>query len=166
MVFRSNAILLLCILLLVSSCYSFKGIAVPQGVETFYVENFTLSAYNAPANIEIDFTEALRKKLREEARLRFDDVDPHVMFSGSITAFDIGIASATGNDDVALNRLNIRVMVKYEDTIDPDNSYEKTLTEFEDFDADADFQSLQDELITLIFNDVIEKVFNDTYTNW
>ncbi len=161
-----NNILVLILTGLLASCYSFKGITVPPGVETFYVENFTVSAFNAPANVELEFTEALRKKMREEARLVFDDQDPHVSFSGSITAFDIGIAAASEGDEVTLNRLNVRVMVKYEDSVEPDNNFEKTFTEFEDFPADDDFQSLQEQLVQTIFDDIIEKLFNDTYTNW
>ncbi len=158
--------MILIIACLLSSCYSFKGITVPVGVETFYVENFTVSAFNAPSNVELDFTEALRKKMREEARLVFNDENPDVSFSGSITAFDIGIAAAAEGDEVTLNRLNVRVMVKYEDTIEPENSFEKTFTEFEDFSADDDFQSVQEQLTVTIFDDIIEKLFNDTYTNW
>lgn len=161
-----NNFLFAALLLTFCSCYSFKGISVPPGVETFYVENFNLQAFNAPSNIEVDFTEALRQKLREEARLKFDDENPHVSFSGSISDFNVGISSATGDDVVALNRLSIVINVKYEDTIEPDNSYEKTFREFEDFDAESDLTAVQSELIELIFDDVLEKLFNDTYTNW
>lgn len=157
---------LLLLVLLFTSCYSFKGITIPQGVETFYVENFTLEAYNAPSNIEIDFTEALRKKMREEARLQFSNEDPHVSFSGSITGYNIGIASATEGDLVSLNRLTIIVSVNYEDSVEPDNNYKKTFTEFEDFDGNTDVQEVQEALIEQIFNDILEKLFNDTYTNW
>ncbi|MBK8112509.1 MAG: hypothetical protein IPK46_20450 [Saprospiraceae bacterium] len=64
-----------------NSCYGFKGITIPADVNTFYVENFDLSTPNAPVEIDVQFSEAMRTKIRNESRLKLRETDPDVVLS-------------------------------------------------------------------------------------
>lgn len=48
-----------------SSCgfYKFNGIDIPSDVKTYYVDNFQLTAQNAPGDLNQRFAEALRAKV-------------------------------------------------------------------------------------------------------
>ena len=66
--FVRNSFLLL-LLLLLSACYSFRGISIPEGVEKAYIPNFQDNAIGAPPTLYLEMTESLRDKVRDEARL-------------------------------------------------------------------------------------------------
>ena len=128
--------------------------------------NFSLSSADAPIDINQLFTEQLREKIREESRLVNDNNTPDIEFSGSVINYNIRYVAPDENNTTSLNRLEIGVRVNYSSNIDPEDNWSKNYTDFEDFDSNADFQSLQDNLIALIIEDIVERIFNDSFTNW
>jgi len=156
--------LIICIIL--PACYNFKGISIPPDINTFYVDNFSLSSADAPIDINQLFTEQLREQIREESRLVNDNNSPDIEFSGSVINYNIRYVAPDENNTTSLNRLEIGVRVNYTSNIDPEDNWSKNYTDFEDFDSNADFQSLQDNLIGLIIEDIVERIFNDSFTNW
>ncbi len=149
-----------------ASCYNFKGISIPSDINSFYVDNFSLSNPDAPIDINQLFTEALREKIREESRLVNNNDLPDVIFSGSVTQYTIRPVAANENNTTSLNRLEIGVKVSYVNEKNPDDNWDKNYNDFEDFDSNADFQTLQDNLIAEIIEDIVERIFNDSFTNW
>ncbi len=147
-------------------CYSFKGITIPPDVNTFYVENFELRANSAPAAIEIQLTESLRRKIREGSRLTATDINPDAEFYGSITQYRVEYAGAQQGDQAALNKLILNVSVTYSDNIDEENSYQKNYSQNTTFSADADLSDVEDTLVETLIDEITEQIFNDTYTDW
>lgn len=149
-----------------TGCYSFKGISIPPEINTYYVKNFGNRAFGAPVDIEVKFSEALRNKIRNESRLKFQETDPDVEFSGEVTNFVVSAEAPVAGNTVALNKLDISVLVKYTDTKNDKNNYERNFSFFETFASDLDLQTVQDRLIKNIFDQIVERIFNDTYTTW
>ncbi len=147
-------------------CYSFKGITIPPEITTYYVINFGNRSFGAPVDIEVKFSEALRNKIRNESRLKFQEIDPDVEFSGDIINFVVSAEAPVAGNTVALNKLDIGVSVKYVDKKNEKNNYERNFSFFETFQSDQDLQSVQDRLIKNIFDQIVERIFNDTYTTW
>ncbi|HMP31906.1 MAG TPA: LPS assembly lipoprotein LptE, partial [Saprospiraceae bacterium] len=116
-----------------SSCYSFKGISIPPEINTYYVKNFGNRAFGAPVDIEVKFSEALRNKIRNESRLKFQEFDPDVEFSGDVTNFVVSAEAPVAGNTVALNKLDISVLVKYTDNKNEKNNYVKNFSFFETF---------------------------------
>jgi len=149
------------------SCYGFKGISIPPDINTFYVEDFTLAGnVSPPADLSQIFAEALRKKVREESRLVNDESTPDIIFEGSIVQYRISSVAPEEGTTTSLNRLEIAISINYINEVNPDDSWKKRYSDFEDFDATADFQNLKDGLIDVIVEDIMERIFNDTFTNW
>ena len=163
LIFRLS--LILCISLL-SSCYSFKGINIPSNVNTFYVEDFTLTSSNAPGDLNQVFAQGLRQKIREESRLINNNTEPDIIFKGSITRYTVLSVAPEEGSTTSLNRLEIGVRIDYENTLDEEDSWTKNYTDFEDYDASEDLQSLRDDLIDEIIEDMMERIFNDAFANW
>jgi hypothetical protein len=149
-----------------SGCYSFKGISIPTEINTFFVQNFNNQAFGSPVDIEVRFSEALRSKIRNESRLKLQETDPDVEFSGAVTSFVVSAEAPVAGNTVALNKLDIYVNVKYTDKRNDKNSYQRSFNFFETFASDQDLQSVQDRLIKRIFDQIVERIFNDTYTTW
>ncbi len=150
---------------LCSGCYSLKSASF-SGIESFYVDNFKLSAANAPATINQTFQEALKDKIARESRLQFTDLDPDIEFNGTIQSYNVSAVAPKPNEQTSFNRLTIYVAVEYTDHTDPKKDYKKTFSHFADFDTTQDLLQVQDDLITIIFNQILEDIFNQTFNNW
>lgn len=160
-----RCVIFLCFLIL-QGCYSFKGISIPNDINTYYVEDFNVSAPNVPADLNQIFAEALRKKVREESKLVYNDSEPDVIFEGTITKYaNFAVAPEEGNT-TSLNRLEISVSITYVNEINTDDTWTKRYTDFEDYDSTIDLQSIETELIETIVEDIMERIFNDAFTNW
>lgn len=152
-----------------SSCYSFKGISIPPNINTFYVENFQNRAGNAPAGLEIDFRDELFDKVNNESKLTLDEINPHIEFRGDISRFAVEAVAPQRSDDqatTAFNRLTIGVRVSYINNEDNEENWEQSFSFFADFESNTDLSNVQDDLIDIIFTQILEDIFNKAFTNW
>jgi len=159
---------LLCLLLICQlfSCYNFKGISIPTEINTFYVDNFTLTSSEAPIDLNQRFTEELRRKIRQETKLVNDNDNPDITFTGSIQSYRINFVAPDENSTTSLNRLEIAIKINYISEKNEDDNYSKSYSDFEDYDSNADFGSIREGLIDVIIDDILERVFNDAFTDW
>ena len=158
--------ILLLVTIILAGCCTFKGITVPTDVDTFYVENFTLRIGASPAALEVVIAEELRKKIREGSRLRDNDTEADVEFTGVITRYGVEFAGATAGDEAALNKLTMSVSIEYIDNVNDERSYKKNYSQFTTFDASVDLQNVEEGLITVLVDEITEQIFNDAYTDW
>ncbi len=149
-----------------TACFSFKGITIPTDVDTFYVETVEVREVNAPPELAQVFQETLRQKIRQQSRLVYNDNDPDVVFSPVITKFRVNAVAPQEGDLVAFTRLEISVSIDYENTKNEEDNFKKSWSAFEDFESTQNLYDVQDGLIALIFEDITERVFNDTYSDW
>jgi hypothetical protein len=135
-------------------------------VKSFSVENFALIDQAAPNDLNQTFSEELRLKVRQESRLTENNENPDIIFSGTVSRYRVEFAAPDANNTASLNRLTIEVKIKYENLIDEEDTWEKTYSDFEDYDSNGNLQQLQDGLIDVIVDDILERAFNDAFTDW
>lgn len=152
--------------ILFTSCYTFKGISISPDINTYFVGNFDHRAINAPADVHVLFGEALRNKIRNESRLKLSDENADIVFEGEVNRYDVLAEAPIEGNTVALNKLEIGVQIKYTNAKNEKESYTKTFSFFRTFPGDQDLQSVQDALIKDIFEQLTEKIFNETFTSW
>ncbi len=151
-----------------SSCflfYTFKDISIQPDVKTFYVDDFDNIAKNSPPTLNQDFAEALRRKIVNETSLNYEEKEPHIIFSGSIVSYNVS-AQAPTQDGASLNRLDIKVKVKYENVLHEEEYWEQTFGYYSDFSADQNLIDVQDALTNEIFNHILDDVINKAFNNW
>lgn len=153
--------------ILLSGCtYSLKSASIADNIETYYVDHFEVTATNAPATINQTFTEALKDKISRESRLRYSEENPHIIFEGTVQSFAVTSVAPLPDERTSFNRLTISVSIEYSNTLNPKDTWTKSFSHFEDFRAEDNLLSVQDELITVIFNQILEDVFNQAFNNW
>lgn len=152
--------------LVITGCYSFKGISIPPEVNSYYVSTFENRAGNAPAGIEQLFSEKLKNKIRNESRLTYTEEEPDIEFDGAISGFNVRSMAPTEGNETAFNRLNISVAVNFTNPKNEDEDWQKTFSWYQDFTNDQDLSSVQDDFIDEIFDQLVEDVFNQSFTNW
>ena len=163
----SILVLLFSVCLLSEGCkYSLKGVSIPPDVNTFYVNEFDVQASNAPASINIEFTQTLTRLIQAESRLRQNDEDPDVEFRGTITQYAVSSEAPLPGENVSFNRLTIGVRVEYWSNLNDEQIFEKNFSQFLDFDADENILDIQDDLIEEIYEFITEKVFREAFSDW
>ncbi len=156
------------IILIFSGCkYSFRGISIPPDVKTYFVDDFQNAAPEAPGDINQRFAEALRAKVRNESRLTYTETNADIEFSGKITGFALRPEALQAGNTVAQNKLEIFVAINYVNNKDDSKNWnQKQFSFFRTFNSDQDFLSIQDGLITEIFDQIMENIFNEAFTGW
>lgn len=121
---------------------------------------------NAPPELAQLFMETLRQKVREQSRLVWNENEPDAIFTPVIKRYTVTSVAPQEGDLVAFNRLDVSLGIDYENIHNEENGYSKSFNAFQDFNASENFQDLEEGLIELIFDDITERIFNDTYSDW
>ena len=161
-------LVLLLLPLLLTDCYSFRGISIPEGVQTAYVPNYKNNALAAPPTLFLDATETLRDKVRDEARLVISDENPDIQLIGTLVDFRVTAEGASPAGDVAAfskqNHLTIVVAIEYKNLRDPtDEGWKSNFSDFYPFPGDQTLASVQDEAIETVLEQINEKIFNRAF---
>ena len=163
---RLSTIWTLVMPMILSGCYTFKNASVPVELEYFFVEDFRITALNAPATIDTDFEEALKNKIRSESRLELNREEAQVIFSGSVSSYQVQALAPQPGQTVQLNRLNIGITIDYLDLSDEEKNWSQTFREYAEYSSDQVLADIEEELIRTIFEQITENVFNKSFGDW
>ena len=145
---------------------SFKNASVSPDLNYFFVEDFKISARNAPATIDTDFEEALKNKIRNESRLVLDRAKAQVLFSGAVSGYSVQALAPEPGETVALNRLQITVTIKYQDIENDAKNWDQSFNEYAEFSSDELLSDVEDQLLITIFEQLTENIFNKAFGDW
>jgi hypothetical protein len=112
------------------------------------------------------FTEALKDMFTRQTRLTQVESDGHLQFSGEIRDYSVTPTAITGDEMASLNRLTIRVRVRYINQIDETQNFDKDFSAYSDFPGEASIEQYQSQLVEEITKTLVENVFNASIGNW
>ncbi|MDR0566306.1 MAG: LPS assembly lipoprotein LptE [Prevotellaceae bacterium] len=156
-------------LVLLASCsikYSFSGASISPESKTFSVQFFPNMAPLVNPTLSSNFTEALKMKFLTSTRLTETDSDGDLAFEGEITGYAVMPQAITANEVAAQNRLTISVHVKFTNLQDPDQSFDKAFSQYEDYDSQRNLAEVEGELVDEIVKKLVEDIFNAAVANW
>lgn len=156
----------LCVFLVMSGCYSFRGIAIPEDVYTYYLESVQSSVPEAPVVLTQSMYQAILDKIRAETRLTYNEENPDVEISTVISTYSITYVAPQPDQNVASNRLTIGITVTYKDNKDEKRSWTSTFRHFADYSATANLLNVQEQLFQDITEELMEDFFNKAYGDW
>lgn len=164
-------LLLSCTLFVQCGIYSFTGASIPAGTETFQVNYFINEAGNRPGStvepgLDQEFTIALQDLILNQTNLNLVKVNGHLVYEGEITKYSITPTTSTANNTAAQNRLNMEVNLRYTNTKNEDDSFEKRFSFFYDFDANKQLFDIKNEANTAIFERITQDIFNASLAKW
>ncbi|MCC6720618.1 MAG: hypothetical protein IT243_00320 [Bacteroidia bacterium] len=146
-------------------CYSFQGASIPPDVNTFSVGFFENKAAIVNPSLSNTFTEKLKDKMNN-TRLNFIRENGDFSFSGYITEYIVEPIAMQGDANTTKNRLKISINVKFECIKHPEKNFEQTFSNFQDFDANKNFSTLENDLVKEITNQIVQEIFNKAAVNW
>ena len=156
-------------LLLLASCstrYSMTGGSTPAEAKTFSVDYFSVRAPLADPNYGQLVTEGLRDLLLNQTRLSLSDRDGDIHYEGEVTRYEIIPVAASGDEVSTRNRLTINIKLRYYNTLEPEKDKQLTLSQFEDFDAEEDFGSVEQDLLLTINEKILQDIYDRTLGDW
>lgn len=164
-------IVLIFVLLLGCKYYSFTGASIPEGAETVQVNFFVNNAANEVGSVfepglDRDFTNAVQEMLLNQTNLDLTNVNGHLIYEGEIVNYRVTPMTATAQETAAQNRLTMSVNVRYFNTLNEDDDFEKKFSFFFDFDAATQVQSIQTEAHEILFERITQDIFNESLAKW
>lgn len=166
---RLSFFLLAISLSVLSGCgiYSFTG-GQFSGAKTFSVDYFKPQSAMVTPLYAQRFTESLKDLLLAQSPLRIAEKNGELTYSGTVVDYRTApVAIQSGAAETAsLNRLTITVKVKYENSLEPELSFEKTFSKFADYDANQDLFTIEESLWSLINEQLTQEIYNASVGNW
>jgi len=166
-----KVIVLIFVLLVGCKYYSFTGASIPQGAETVQVNFFVNNAANEVGSVfepglDRDFTNAVQEMLLNQTNLDLTNVNGHLIYEGEIVNYRVTPMTATAQETAAQNRLTMSVNVRYFNTLNEEDDFEKKFSFFFDFDAATQVQSIQTEAHEILFERITQDIFNESLAKW
>ena len=155
-----------CLLFIETGCYSFRGTSLDPNLKTIQIQNFAFQTAGGPANLSLTFNEKLKEYFQRNTSLKTTTTNPDLMFEGAITGFEVEAKAPTADDKGGLNRLTIRVQVKFTNAKNEDKNYDQEFSFYQDFAQTQTITAVQAELIPKILDQIVLDIFNKTAGEW
>ena len=132
----------------------------------YSIAYFQNNAPLGPSTLGQTFSESLRDVFQSQTRLELVTTEGDLAYEGSITNYKVQPIAIQGNQTASQNRLTISVNVNYVNTYDPKKNKTQGFTRFADFSAASDLTTVENDLITEIFNQLTQDIYNKTLGDW
>ena len=146
--------------------YSLSGASIPEAAKTFSVAYFPNNAPMVSPTLSATLTEALKDKFSRQTKLQQVDENGDFAFEGEIVGYTSATASVSSDNYAVLNRLTIRVKVRFTNVIDPDNSFNREFSAFADYESTKLLTEVQSELDEQIVEEIVTDIFQAAASNW
>lgn len=147
--------------------YSFSGASVDYTkTKTVSIQYFNNMAAMVTPTLSPTFTDELTRKLASQTRLRVVPEDGDMSFSGEITNYQSDPVAISGDEYAIQNRLTITVRVKFVNKAEPKFSFDKTFSEYGDYNTNILLTTAEATLIPQIVEKLVDNIFNEALSNW
>jgi hypothetical protein len=165
------------VFLLFQSCsvkYSFTGTNINyELVKTFSVDNFFNDSGGGPANMEQRFTEAIKEYYQRNTSLELVRTNGDLQFLGAINRYTLTPQAVVSSGDPNLPdragqmRLTIGIEVEYLNLSNEEENLKRNFSFFQDYDPrTTTLLDVENELVDIIFENIIQDIFTATVANW
>jgi hypothetical protein len=154
-----------------SAGYSFGGVNVSSDIKSAGVAHFQNNAPQIQPQMAQKLTEKLKDKITSQTRLTIaNGLNGDVNFEGIIVDYSTQPVAPQGGAVVtaALNRLTIKVSVKYTNSKDSKTDYEQEFSRYYDFPASQNLTTVEnsDKKYEDMLDELITDIFNRAFVNW
>ena len=169
---RLSALALILCSMLCSGCifmrggYSFTGASIPDAAKTFSVAYFPNNAPMVSPTLSTTLVEALKDKFSRQTKLQLVEDNGDFAFEGEIIGYSSTTASVSSSDYAVLNRLTIKVKVRFTNNIEPKNSFNREFSAYTDYDSSQLLTDVQSSLDEEIVKQIVTDIFQAAASNW
>ena len=150
-----------------SISYKFNGANINyQTTHSISIADFPNNAAMVNPTLSPNLTEAIRDLFQRQTRLQVLSKGGDLEIEGEVVGYDISQGAISVDNYASENKLTIRVAVHFTNNIYPEESFDKTYSASQTYDASRLLTDVQDELCNIIITEISENIYNDTVAKW
>lgn len=156
-------------LFIITGCkvsYSLSGASISPDVKTVSVAYFPNSATMVSPILSSTFTDELQSKFARQTKLIQVREEGDLAFEGEIIGYTSTPTAVTAEEYATKNRLTITVRVRFANRIEPEYSFERNFSAYEEYDGNRMLSDAESELIPAIVEQLVDDIFNAAVSNW
>ena len=158
---------MVCILSGCSVSYKFNGANINyQTTHSISVADFPNNAPMVNPTLSSSLTETIRDLYARQTRLQILRKGGDLEVEGAIIGYDLTQGAISVDSYASESKLTIRVQVHFTNNVNPEESFDKTYSAYQTFDAAKLLSDVQDELCATIVKEIAENIYNDTVAKW
>ncbi len=146
--------------------YSFSPAKVSDDLKTITIQNVMMGTAGGPANLTLTFTEKLKEYYQRNTSLKLKPNDADLLLESTIVGYELTPVSATSGDKAALNRLTIKVEVRFVNAKNEEENFEKEFSFYQDFPQEQNLSQVEGSLVPKIIDQLVLNIFTDTAAQW
>lgn len=135
-------------------------------VKTISLETFQNRAAYQWGPMATLLNEKISDTFIQQTKLQQVPRNGDLQLAGEITAYDQFNKSISADGYSAMVQLKMTVNVRFTNNTNHDEDFERTFSATRDFDATQSLESVQEELVTQMINEIVESIFNAALANW
>lgn len=135
-------------------------------VKTISLETFQNRAAYQWGPMATILNEKISDTFIQQTKLQQVPRNGDLQLAGEITAYDQFNKSISADGYSAMVQLKMTVNVRFTNNTNHDEDFERTFSATRDFDATQSLESVQEELVTQMINEIVESIFNAALANW
>lgn len=172
MVYRHRVIrgLLCAAVLCLGGCrisYTFNGASIDYSkIKSISIADFPNNAPLVYAPLSNNLSDAIRDIYQRQTRLEIVQRGGNLELAGEITGYTLTPMAVSADSYAAETKLTLTVQVRFTNNIAPEESFEKTYTAYQTFNASRMLTDVQEELCTIMITEISENIYNDTVAKW
>lgn len=160
-------LLMLVIIQACSVSYTFNGASIDYTkTQTISIVDFNNVAELIHPPLAQEFTEKLRDKYSKQTRLQLLKNNGDLHLEGEIVGYQLTPMAISKDSYSAETKLTVTINVRFTNQANPDDDFEKRYTAFQNFDSNRMLTDVQDELLSIMTDDIIDNIYNDTVAKW
>ena len=161
-----HTLLLIVVALVCHGCtisYKFNGASIDYSkVKTISVADFTNNAALVYAPLAVNLTDGIKDLYQRQTRLEQVRRGGNLELEGEITGYALTPMSVSADSYAAETKLTITIKVRFTNNIAPEESFEKTYSAYQTFDASQMLTDVQEEPCNTMIAEIADQIYNDT----
>lgn len=157
------------VVLVLSACtisITMSGASIPENLSTFSVQYINNRAPLINPDLSQKLTDGLKDRIQKESRLILVNEGGDIEFSGNITSYSTQPMALKADAVSAETRLSTTVKIRCRNFKDPKKDWEQSFTAYQDYDSENNLSDVEEELVTLIVDELTENIFNKAFSDW
>lgn len=174
-VFKSRilvySLVFMMVALLLPSClisYTFNGASIDYSkTRSISIADFGNIAELVHPPLAQFFSEKLRDKYQKQTKLTLLKVGGDMHLEGEIVGYELTPLSIGQDSFSAETRLTLTINVRFSNKANEQENFEdRKYSSFRVFDSNRMITDAQEELLPLMIEDIVDKIYNDTVARW
>jgi hypothetical protein len=147
--------------------YKFNGASIDYSkIKSISIADFPNVAPLVYSPLSSSLSDGIRDIFQRQTRLELVRRGGNLELEGEITGYQLTPMSVSADSYAAETKLTMTVRVRFTNNINPEDSFEKTYSAYQTFDASLMLNDVQEELCNTMITEIAEQIYNDTVAKW